>query len=155
MGLDMYLCAEKNCSGYAHSPAEEYVAYAAIKRFFGLSERWCNDKAPFGSACIAVAYWRKAWEIHDWFNKNVAGGKYENCQRITVYPEQLQQLVDLCKQVLEKPDVAAGDLPALTDFEDDEYKSYRNDLVNTVSQLEAVLSNPAFNGGWFVYRANW
>lgn len=46
-----------------------------------------------------IAYWRKANAIHRWFVENVQGGK-DDCGDYYVSREQLQKLLDTCKEVL-------------------------------------------------------
>ncbi len=47
-----------------------------------------------------VMYWRKANHIHGWFVDNVQQGRDE-CQESYVETDQLKELRDLCKKVLE------------------------------------------------------
>lgn len=47
-----------------------------------------------------VAYWRKANQIHSWFVKNVQNG-IDDCKAYYVSIEQIRELVDLCKKVVE------------------------------------------------------
>ena len=93
-----------------------------------------------------VAYWRKANAIHAWFVKNVHEGKDE-CRRSYVEREQLQEPIDVCKQVLEDRSTASYLLPSQSGFffgstEYDDW--YFKDLEYTVSRLTEVLECPTF-----------
>ena len=48
----------------------------------------------------SVAYWRKSNHIHQWFVTNCQGGE-DQCQESYVDRGQLQELVNICKQVKE------------------------------------------------------
>lgn len=54
-----------------------------------------------------VAYWRKANQIHNWFIANCASGEDNNTE-MSVSREQLQELVDTCKKVIEGSELIEG-----------------------------------------------
>lgn len=54
-----------------------------------------------------VAYWRKANQIHSWFVENVQKG-VDDCGEYYVDHDKLQELVDLCKTVLEQTKLVDG-----------------------------------------------
>lgn len=54
-----------------------------------------------------VGYWRKANQIHNWFVQNVQNGQ-DDCKSHYVAYEQLLELKELCKKVLEKSKVVKG-----------------------------------------------
>ena len=54
-----------------------------------------------------VAYWRKANQIHHWFVQH-CGGWEDNCQRIYVSREDLEELLKTCKQVLKSCELEEG-----------------------------------------------
>lgn len=83
MGLDMYL--ER-----IHRNADEY-------RNVNL------DNFDFEE----VGYWRKANAIHKWFVENVQDGE-DDCGQYEVSKEQLEELLDVCKEVLDKAVMAPG-----------------------------------------------
>jgi hypothetical protein len=157
MGLDMYLKAEKFVSSYGWEPPEERATFDHLDEAVGISP---VEGTPHLSVSVAVAYWRKANQIHNWFVQNVQDG-VDNCQRFYVDREQLQELRDLSRQAMEAYD--AGDkqrcaelLPPAAGFffgstEVDEY--YRQDLEDTVKQLDNALQLP--DGFDFYYQSSW
>ena len=54
-----------------------------------------------------VCYWRKANQIHNWFVENVQNGE-DDCQNYYVSIEQLEELYNLCKIVIEKAILQKG-----------------------------------------------
>ena len=56
-----------------------------------------------------IAYWRKANQIHAWFERELTvNGIMEDCQEYPVDKETLVTLRDLCKTVLDKCEVVDG-----------------------------------------------
>lgn len=104
-----------------------------------------------------VMYWRKANQIHKWFVDNIQNG-VDDCGTYTVSLEKLQELVDLCKQVLENPEKASELLPTQSGFffggiEYDEY--YFKDLEKTIKGLEEIMPTiDGFNNS-FEYSSSW
>ena len=54
-----------------------------------------------------IAYWRKANQIHKWFVDNVQNGE-DDCGEYLVSKEQLEELLDLCNEVLSKAELVDG-----------------------------------------------
>ena len=54
-----------------------------------------------------VMYWRKANQIHNWFIENCADGDGDKT-KMYVSHEQLQELLDTCKKVLEASKLVKG-----------------------------------------------
>ncbi len=99
MGLDMYLRAEKYVSGYEFYGEERVEQYKSIVESLGATAL-ADPNTPSLTVSITVAYWRKANQIHQWFVDNVQGGEDE-CRPHDVLREQLAELRDLCKEILE------------------------------------------------------
>ena len=104
-----------------------------------------------------VMYWRKANQIHKWFVDNIQNG-VDDCGTYAVSLEKLQELVDLCKQVLENPEKASELLPTQSGFffggiEYDEY--YFEDLEKTIKGLEEIM--PTIDGlnNSLEYSSSW
>lgn len=56
---------------------------------------------PSYENCVELAYWRKANAIHKWFIDKVQDGN-DDCKRHReVTREDLEELADVCKQILE------------------------------------------------------
>ncbi len=152
MGLDMYLKASRYVGGWNHEAEKEKSLYTELLGRFGLKP--CIG-APSLTISVNIAYWRKANQIHGWFVANVQDG-VDECQNVDVSREQLVALRDLCKEAIEnkKPliEPKSGFFFGSTDIDD----WYWKDLKQTVEQLDAVLSNPAFDKDWtFVYQSSW
>lgn len=157
MGLDMFLylshyesveCPEKT---FFSSGAEELADI--IKE---------NVGTLFKTTQYEVAYWRKANAIHKWFVENCADG-VDECQEISVSPEQLETLIALCSEVLADHSRAAELLPTEDGFffgstEYDEW--YFEDLEQTVKMLDPICSFVKANREkhiWWdiIYQASW
>lgn len=135
MGLDMYLTAENN--------VEINTKIKVPGRIQGVI---CD-----------VATWRKANQIHDWFVQNCQGGR-DDCQKTMVSLDNLRELVQLCKTVLENKEQAPHLLPTSSGFffgstNYDDW--YFQDLQNTVDMLEPIIKDPDFQDWWFFYQASW
>lgn len=103
-----------------------------------------------------VAYWRKKNAIHNWFVMHVQGGEDE-CRPFDVPQHRLAELLNLCRVVKERPDLAEQCLPTRGGFffgptEYDEW--YVNGLDETIEQLESLLDN-ATPDDRFVYQSSW
>lgn len=57
-----------------------------------------NHEYGHEGVCEGVAYWRKANEIHNYFEDNVAGG-VDNCEPVIISKEILEDLLDRAKKV--------------------------------------------------------
>ena len=156
MGLDMYLKASKHVSGYDRETSNDKTVYGQLVELFKV-EGAIDKDAPSADVSFTVAYWRKANQIHKWFVDHVQKG-VDECQLNYTKREQLEELRDLCAELLEKQDVeeAQQRLPSSSGFffgstSYNEY--YWADLRATVSQLNRALSLP---DGWsFYYRSSW
>jgi len=154
MGLDMYLSAKKYLSRY--SDAEDSQKIKGINDVFGVEG---DEDSDYGAqeVIFRTAYWRKANAIHEWFVRNCQDGRDE-CQEAWVSREQLQELIEICKQIITKPKKADELLPTAsgfffgsTDYDD----WYMSQLHYTVSRLEKMLADPAFAKADFYYQSSW
>lgn len=146
----MYLTAEQYVSEYKdeHKPLEEAIMQATPG---GLG------KFRPKNVTFELAYWRKANAIHNWFVKNVQGGK-DDCDEYYVPLEKLRELKEDCEKVLADNKLATEILPSLKGFffgsySYDEY--YERDLVRTVEILDKILSSPDAKDWWIQYRSSW
>jgi hypothetical protein len=156
MGLDMYLYREQYVSGYTYN-GQDISAYNMILEATGLER--CED-SPHATISVCVAYWRKANSIHNWFCE-LDGGKDE-CQRIPVSIDQLQELRSLALMSLNVPAARASALPTKAGFFFGSYdydEWYEADMRNTVKMIDKILSDiPADANPWdysFYYQASW
>jgi len=143
MGLDMYLNAKR------------YLWDADKDTKDKIAEALPEIKAEVKTIIVEAAYWRKANAIHNWFVNKVQDG-VDNCSEHNVTLEQLQDLVALCKEVLNNKEKALELLPPTSGFffgsnETDDW--YWESLENTITQLEECLKWPA---EWdFTYHSSW
>ena len=107
-----------------------------------------------------VGYWRKSNQIHNWFVKNVQNG-IDDCGTYFVGEEQLEELLELCKRVIDNNELAEELLPSTSGFffgstEYDEW--YFSELTNTVEIIESLLSERNERGyidGDIYYHSSW
>lgn len=104
-----------------------------------------------------VAYWRKANAIHSWFITNVGNG-IDDCEPFVVTKENLEELLDLCRKVIENPKKCAKLLPTEDGFffGDTEYNEYYfNSVKYTIATLERLISETDFENEVMFYQASW
>ena len=178
MGLDMYLYARKHeyaSKWYKSKGSKLKVEYPKdlTEIFPEFSEEANSDipkdqcfrdrRAISRNTYYEIGYWRKANQIHNYFVEKCADGE-DTCQEIYLDEEQLQELLDNCKYVLENKDRAEEMLPTQSGFffgstEYDEY--YFQDLEHTVDIVEKalkLLKAQAEKGTYdydIVYQASW
>lgn len=99
MGLDMYLKAKRHMSAYNFNSKDEKQQYHQLAETVSLNWNLLSKESPSAYVEFTIAYWRKANHIHNWFVEHCQDGRDE-CQETYVTREKLQELVDLCKQVL-------------------------------------------------------
>jgi len=104
---------------------------------------------------IEIGYWRKANQIYAYFIK--LDEKAHDCHPIEVTIDQLKELRDICKKVLEFPDYAKEVLPTQSGFffgstEIDEW--YMEDLRNTITIID-YIELTHWNGDKYVFQASW
>lgn len=143
MGLDMYLNAER----FLWFNEEELAGHVA-NAFPELNGRRVKK------VIVEAMYWRKANAIHKWFVDNVQDGE-DDCGDYYVSREQLEELRDLVKEVLNSRD--ASKLPPQSGFffgstSVDDW--YWQDLQSTAEGLDKVLAE--FPEQWeFEYHSSW
>ena len=154
MGLDMYLYAtdyfssHTNKEGYDHSVkalgAEEFLSKHSYNQMGSVDVK------------VEVAYWRKANAIHKYFVDNLQDD-VDNCQNTHVSREELQNLLDICNEVMEDRSKAEKLLPTQSGFffgstAYDEW--YFEDIELTIKQLTSILEDAPERWG-FEYCASW
>jgi hypothetical protein len=144
MGLDMYLTA-KRYMWYNEDALKEQVA-APLNLPEGIKPK---------EVSVEAAYWRKANQIHKWFVDNIQGGEDE-CKPHDVSRDDLKELLSVCKQVADNPDLGEELLPTYSRFffggtDYDEY--YMEDINDTIEKLEIALQ---LDDDWyFEYLSSW
>ncbi len=114
------------------------------------------DKESFAGISVdfPMGYWRKSNQIHNWFVNNCGEGE-DNCQPMYVTREQLEELKELCINVIAVPEMAEELLPTESGFffgstEYDEY--YFGDLNETIGIINRCLESKFES---FEYQASW
>ena len=166
MGLDMYLngsvyASRNDWKAFDALPQDKQdlksvpqtSEYKAIIEASGIADYVAPDGVGLSVEFIA-GYWRKANQIHEWFVKNCGGG--ERDYGLYVSREDLQSLVDTCKEVLADKSKAKELLPTASGFffgstEYDEY--YFQDLKETIKIAERCLKMPDRIS--FSYDSSW
>ena len=97
----MYLTATKYVGGWEHRTEPEFDK---LVKMTGITP---HTGSPHFTIEISVMYWRKANAIHKWFVDNVQEGRDE-CQTSYVSREQLEELRDACKKVLNSVETVSG-----------------------------------------------
>jgi hypothetical protein len=151
MGLDMHLMAKRYISPY--DPANAELTKLAKEINFA------DGTMDVREVTFEVMYWRKANAIHRWFVDNVQNG-VDNCAEYYVSTEQLTELRNLCKKVLEDPENAMELLPTKSGFffgSTDIDDFFLQDLNNTVERIDYLLdlSEVKDHSVSFYYHSSW
>lgn len=153
MGLDMYLMKET----YIGAGFE----FNEVKGTVDVTKQGKSIPINFNRISTIteeVGYWRKANHIHNWFVQNVQGGRDE-CQRAYVSEEDLEKLLNICKEVLADHSKAPELLPTTSGFffggtDYDEY--YYQDVQDTINIIEPLLKELEENSmGDIYYQSSW
>ena len=158
MGLDSYLQARKTVSQIDYIKGEATIN----EDYASLTALVAPDLDKFGeyksiTVSTQSAYWRKANQIHVWFVDNVQEGE-DDCGEHWVKPTQLQELLDLCKQVVNDPLQAEDLLPTGEGFffGSDAYDEYYFEQIQyTIEVLEHLLDNAYTTDYDFYYHSSW
>lgn len=149
MGLDMYLNAKRYLWAWNEDRNDKTIAdtiqsIANIPNDFKVKE-----------ITVEAAYWRKSNQIHRWFVKNVQDNK-DDCGNYYVSKQDLIDLRDLCKKVIDNHELASTDLPTESGFffGNTEYDDwYYEDLTSTVEMIDKALT---LGQEWeFEYHSSW
>jgi hypothetical protein len=153
MGLDMYLSAKR----YLYRDGDETIS-DGINELLGIpsdkSKRFHGASFVAKEISIEAMGWRKANAIHGWFVRRCQGGE-DNCKEYYVSREQLEELVELCQEALDKPDHEVLEPTAgffFGSYEKDEY--YFQDLKDTIEGITKALSLPEKEYD-FYYQSSW
>ncbi len=104
MGLDMYLRRRSYIKNWDHQESKHSTV---VKKDGKKRTDIKSDRVAY--IIEEAAYWRKANAIHKWFVDNCQDG-VDDCREAYVSREQLKELVDLCKQVLESVETVEGEI---------------------------------------------
>lgn len=156
MGLDMYLKKETYVGNKYRKPGQRVKVIQPDNEdgvSFPIKGKIIEER--ISTITETVAYWRKDNAIHQWFVKNIQGG-VDDCGKYYVPIEELENLVNLCEELLINRDLelAREKLPTQEGFffggiEYDEY--YWNSLEETIKMLKPLIEE----GGDFYYQSSW
>ncbi len=165
MGLDMYLSVRKyvgrldlsagydEVKGWSHDEQFDKVMESC-----DMSEFLETDNTTGLHVEVPVAYWRKANAVHKWFVDTRADGE-DNCQPIWVCSEHLEELLELCNQVLADNSKADELLPTEGGFffgpteYDDWYFQGIEYTQRRLTELIPLMKNSDNDSA--VYQASW
>ena len=153
MGLDMYLNRKTYVKQWSHQTPEEKFEVTITK---GGKPYDGIDLANVTHIEEEVGYWRKANQIHRWFVHYVQAG-VDDCGEYSVSKSQLEQLLNVCREVLNDHSKAEDLLPAAAGFffgntDYDEY--YYDDLERTIVMLDKILGETNPNQDIY-YSSSW
>ena len=103
-----------------------------------------------------VVYWRKANQIHAWFD-NCLGG-VENLEVYRITESMVKELLSTCRNVLANPDKAQELLPTQSGFffGSTEYGEwYFDDITYTIEKFEQIMKTFNFKRNQLYYTAWW
>lgn len=148
----------KDWCGREEIPPHEHLEFYA--KFYGMKYSHWDKEQKYGYSRIMeqVGYWRKANEIHHWFVENVQDGEDDCGYHREVTKEDLEELRDICHEVLCNPDVADDRLPTRGGFffgSTDYDEWYMNDLRDTMDIVEEVLKTTDFDKEMIYYVSSW
>lgn len=157
MGLDQYLYAKKYYSDTGFHGKDNAEMFESLLDASDMKKYAHEKDENYNSMFVEVqcAYWRKAYQIHQWFVDNVQRGD-DNCAEYYVSREDLRELVTICEEVLQNRDSAKDNLPNGECFDDTEYDDwYFSDVEYTVDRLNKLLSIAENDRVEFYYSSSW
>jgi hypothetical protein len=150
MGLDMYLEKRTYVRQWEHQKPEEQYNVEVTK-----GGEPTNIKPERVTHIVEeIGYWRKQNQIHQWFVENVQNG-VDNCGEYCVSKGQLEDLLEICKKILNDNLLAEELLPTASGFffggiEYDEW--YFAGIENTIEILKEALSDTSAD---YYYSSSW
>lgn len=137
MGLDQYLTKRNYVKNWGFTPDEQTYKITIERN----GDRTTINPTRINYILEEVGYWRKANHIHKWFVDNVQEGE-DDCGEYYVSDEQLEELLSVCKQVVENPKLGEELLPTQSGFffggtEYDEY--YLQTIQQTIDIIEPLV----------------
>lgn len=101
MGLDMYAYKRTYVGNNYEKDVKKQVRVLPPEEEGGYKGQVkLIDQSKVSEIKENIAYWRKANAVHNWFVQNVQNGE-DDCKEYEFGVEQMQELVDICKRILE------------------------------------------------------
>lgn len=156
MGLDMYLTAKTYTSNNSYYQVNPEV-FDEVLQSLELTPDDLDPEMLSMTISIPILYWRKENAIHNWFVRNAQNGN-DNCSEYHVSREQLKELAETCKKVIDNPNLAHELLPTTEGFffgSTDYDEWYFNGLKKTENLIQSYLRSPRFKNYDFYYQSSW
>ena len=152
----MYLSKKTYVKQWEHIPKEEQFE-VTVKRNGKVFDQIKVDRISYVEE--QMMYWRKANHIHNWFVQNCQNS-VDDCRLTYVSAEDLKNLYDACKKVMEFDAASAPNdiLPTTSGFffgstDYDEY--YYQDTKDTIEFLEKEMDSDGKFSGDYYYHSSW
>lgn len=160
MELDMYLTRRVYVQRWDHTPPEKQYSVTVSRGGVPV-----ESTMPITHLIYEAGYWRKANHIHQWFVKNVQND-VDDCGDYYVLPENLQELLSACQEVLSlaivgddgmiaNAEAVAAILPTQGGFffGSTEYgQRYLDDVALTIAIIEKCVADKEGN---YYYHSSW
>lgn len=145
MGLDQYLKASLH-TFKPFGKEKEHKIRPILRK--ALPEIFSSGNFDSINVSFEAGYWRKANAIHKWFVDNVQDGK-DDCKTYYVDREQLRELRELCKKVLQTAILKKSKIHTATTWKDGkETKEFEDgDVIKNAEEIAEIL--PASSGFFF------
>ena len=153
MGLDMYLTRKTYVKQWSHQTPEEQFEITITK---GGKPYDGIDVSNVTNIEEEVGYWRKANQIHRWFVENVQNG-VDNCGEYSVSKGELEELRNICTEVLNDHSKAEELLPSASGFffgNTDYDEWYYNDVQHTIEIIDKIIGETNPNQDIY-YSSSW
>jgi len=153
MGLDMYLYKKTYVKQWEHIKDDKQF-HVTVKR--GKTPYTAIKKERVCYITEEVGYWRKFNALHQWFVENCQDGIDDCSKESYVSKEQIEEILDILKQINEDHSLAEELLPSQDGFffgntDYDEY--YFQDVENTIKLISELLEED--DDGEFYYKSSW
>jgi hypothetical protein len=109
-GSEHAQCTFKEWCGYDRAPSTDYLNFYSDYYHVYYSDWDTEKKHPWTTIMEQVGYWRKANQIHNWFVENIQDGVDDCCYHREVTEEDLMELLDVCKRVLDGCELVVGEV---------------------------------------------
>lgn len=128
------------------------------------AKSWKNLKANEKTCAMdqdpwcEVGYWRKANQIRNWFVNNCNYPEDGNCEKVEVTKENLEKLMNTCREVLANHDLAEKLLPSSRGFFFGSYdydEWYFLQLEDTIRICEDVILDTDWEKEEVIYTDWW
>ena len=148
-GKEYAKCSFEEWCGHDREPSQDDLEFYS-KYYHVYYSDWDKEKTyPWYGIMDRVGYWRKANQIHNWFVENIQDG-YDDCNyHREVRENDLRELLDICKRVLDSCEMVSGQICNGYTYKDGERVAMMEDgkYVKDTSIAEELL--PSASGFFF------